>query len=68
MRAGPIAATAAFVLAATAGPPASAQDQAKDQLRKALDDQLAGTWVYDDIQAGFAEAKRTSKPMLVVFR
>lgn len=48
--------------------PMSAQD-AKDRLREKLKDAAAGeSWIYDDINAGFAEAKQTGKPMLVVFR
>jgi hypothetical protein len=41
----------------------------KTQLREKLrDDALRGDWVYDDVAAGFARAKQTGKPMLVVFR
>ncbi len=37
--------------------------------RKELKDtDLVGKWVYDDIGAGYAEAKKSGKPMLVVFR
>jgi len=28
----------------------------------------AGGWIYNDLQAGFTEAAKTRKPMLVVFR
>jgi serine protease Do len=28
----------------------------------------AGGWIYNDLPAGFAEAAKTRKPMLVVFR
>lgn len=45
------------------------QDPRKEQLRVALkDDAVKGDWVYDDINAGYAEAKKSGKPMLVVFR
>jgi len=41
----------------------------KEQLRIALGDSaLAGTWIYDDLEAGIAEAARTRKPLLVVLR
>lgn len=41
----------------------------KDKLREALDDKmLVGPWIYDDLDAGYAEAKRTGKPLLVVLR
>ncbi len=40
-----------------------------EELRKSLKDLDAGPgWVYNDVDAGFAEAKRTGKPLLVVFR
>jgi len=41
----------------------------KEKLREAMGDTaLAGTWVYDDLAAGVAEAGRTGKPLLVVLR
>jgi len=40
-----------------------------EELRKTLKDvDLVGTWIYDDLAAGYAEAKKSGKPMLVVFR
>ena len=54
-------------LAALAVLLAPAQD--KDQLRRELrDTDLAGTWIYDDVNAGYAEARKSGKPMLIVFR
>ena len=45
----------------------SAQD--KEALKTSLKDlDLPASWIYDDIDAGFAEAKRTGKPLLVAFR
>jgi hypothetical protein len=45
------------------------QEGEKDRLRRALgDNDLVGTWVYDDLEAGCSEAKKSGKPMLVVFR
>lgn len=45
------------------------QDGSKDALKTALkDNDLPGTWIYDDINGGFAEAKKSGKPMVVVFR
>ena len=32
------------------------------------DGEQAGTWIYDDVAAGFAEAGKTGKPLLFVFR
>jgi len=46
-----------------------AAPQDKDKLREALKDtELQGTWIYDDLDAGIAEAKKSGKPMLVVLR
>jgi hypothetical protein len=40
-----------------------------DALRDALEDHLlVGDWIYDDVDAGYAEAKKTGKPLLVSFR
>lgn len=45
------------------------QNPRQEQLRKKLKDtNLAGTWIYDDINAGTRLAKKTKKPLLVVFR
>jgi hypothetical protein len=45
------------------------QQMPKDALKTALKDtEVQGDWIYDDLPAGFAEAKKTGKPMLVVFR
>ena len=46
---------------------AAAQD--KEKLRTALKDtEVKGNWIYDDLDAGYAEAKKTGKPMMIVFR
>ncbi len=38
-------------------------------LQKALKDvDVQGEWIYNDLPKGYAEAKKTGKPMLVVFR
>ena len=45
------------------------QDPVKQRLRDALKDNApAGTWIYDDVDAGYAEATRTGKPLMVVIR
>jgi hypothetical protein len=55
------------LLALLALPAAPAGD--KEKLRDALGDHaLAGTWIYDDLEAGVAEAGRTGKPLMVVLR
>jgi serine protease Do len=58
-----LALAAAAVCLALAGP------QDKDKLREGLKDtELKGDWIYDDLDAGIAEAKKSGKPMLVVLR
>jgi hypothetical protein len=42
--------------------------QANEGLRRALGDELAGPWVYDDLEAGYAEARASGKPLLVSIR
>jgi hypothetical protein len=55
------------LLAVVALPAPPAGD--KEKLRDALGDtSLAGTWIYDDLEAGVAEAGRTGKPLMVVLR
>ena len=38
------------------------------RIRQALDDDAANFWIYEDVKAGFAESKRTGKPLLVSIR
>jgi serine protease Do len=41
----------------------------KEKLRAALGDTApAGAWIYDDLEAGYAEAARSGKPLMVVLR
>jgi len=48
---------------------AGGQDGAKEQLRIALkDNEVKGDWIYDDLASGYAAAKKSGKPMMVVFR
>jgi hypothetical protein len=43
--------------------------QDKEKLREGLKDtELKGAWIYDDLDAGLAEAKKSGKPLLVVLR
>jgi len=43
--------------------------QGNDELKKALNDEVAGAeWIYDDVAAGIAAAKKDGRPILVVFR
>lgn len=32
------------------------------------DSGLVGTWIYDDLPAAFAQAQKTGRPLLAVFR
>lgn len=51
-----------LALAAQAEPPPT-------PLQKALNDmEPRGDWHYNDLDAGFAEARRAGKPLCVVFR
>jgi serine protease Do len=41
----------------------------KEKLREAMgDNALVGTWIYDDLDSGVAEARRSGKPLMVVLR
>ena len=43
--------------------------QDKEKLRTGLKDtEVVGNWIYDDLDAGVAEAKKSGKPMMIVFR
>lgn len=43
--------------------------QGQNDLQKNLKDtNVAEHWIYDDIAAGFVEARATGKPLLVTFR
>lgn len=58
---------AVFAVVATAGH-VSAQDR-ETKVRNDRKEILAdGTWIYNDLPKGIAEAKRTGKPLLIVFR
>ena len=51
---------------------ASALPAAEDRKERVLSDRrnvtAAGLWIYNDLDKGFAEAKATGKPLLVVLR
>jgi hypothetical protein len=47
----------------------AAAPQDKDKLREGLKDtELQGAWIYDDLDAGIAEAKKSGKPLMVTLR
>ncbi len=58
--------SARLVLAALLGA-AAAQEPGPLQ-KSLLDAEPKGDWHYGDLPGAFAEAKKTGKPMLVVFR
>ncbi len=65
--AGAVAAFLACALAAPAAPPA--QDSPKEKLKATLkDNDPAGEWFYDDIHGALSQARKSSKPLLVVLR
>ena len=67
MRLAIAAACLAFLPAPSAVEGAAPQD--KEKLRAGLKDtEVKGDWIYDDLNAGFAQAKKSGKPMMVVFR
>ena len=46
----------------------SAPQDPTGKLRKALKDNASDFWIYDNLKAGYAKAKKTKKPLLVSFR
>ena len=46
------------------------RDQERDgaRIKKALADKTATFWIYEDVDAGIAESRRTGKPLLVSIR
>jgi len=48
--------------ASTEGAQDRADGFAKDR------NELVGNWIYNDLSAGYTEAKKSGKPLLVVFR
>ena len=67
---GALVGAAALVAAVVAwSAAASAKDDTKRELQIALNDNgLQGDWIYDDAGEAFAVAKRTGRPILLVFR
>lgn len=56
------------VLVAAVGSVLQAQDRRTLVLNDRTEVEAAGDWIYNDLDAGRAEARKTGKPMLVVFR
>ena len=69
MRKAWIGAAAVAVAALAAAIPGTGQDPRKEKLRVALEDnEPAGEWHYDTLASGLLDAKRSKKPLLIVFR
>ena len=45
-----------------------AQERDRDRIKNALADKTAKFWIYEDVEAGIAESRRTGKPLLVSIR
>ena len=47
----------------------AALPQDREALKTSMKDvDIPASWIYDDVDAGFAEARRSGKPLLVAFR
>ena len=44
------------------------EEDREAKLRAGLKDRVADFWVYDDLEAGYAAARKSGKPLLVSFR
>lgn len=58
-----------FCLFLAAAPGLKAAEDRDSKVRRDRDEVVStGLWTYNDLGKGIAEAKRTGKPLLVVFR
>ena len=61
--------TAVVLLFIASSVPMSSQDEQIQELKEAIgDDLVGGSWIYEDIEAGYAKAQKNGKPFLVSFR
>ena len=61
--------TAVALLSMASSVPMASQDEQTQSLKKAIgDDLVGGSWIYEDIEAGYARARKSGKPLLVSFR
>ncbi len=64
-----LAALATAILGVATAVAFAPQDPSKERLKASLrDTNLVGPWVYDDMDEGFAQARKSGKPLLVVIR
>ncbi len=61
--------TAVALLSIASSVAMSSQDDQIRSLKEAIgDDLIGGSWIYEDIEAGYREAQKSGKPLLVSFR
>ncbi len=61
--------TAVALLSIASSVPISCQDESTLSLKEAIgDDLFGGSWIYEDIEAGYEGAKKSGRPLLVSFR
>jgi hypothetical protein len=61
--------TAVALLSIASTVPIAAQDESTRSLKDAIGDGLfGGSWIYEDIEAGYAAARKLGRPLLVSFR
>ena len=61
--------TAIALLFMASSVPMASQDEQTRSLKEAIgDDLVGGSWIYEDIEAGYARARKSGKPLLVSFR
>ena len=61
--------TAVALLSIASSVPLFSQDEQIRLLKEAIgDDLVGGSWIYEDIEAGYAKAQKSGKPLLVSFR
>ncbi|MBM3834187.1 MAG: hypothetical protein FJ403_13145 [Verrucomicrobia bacterium] len=65
---GPHLAALAGLLILISGLAEAAEDRRAKVLNDRTEHQANGYWIYNDLDKGIAEATKTRKPMLVVFR
>ncbi len=56
------------VLIFLAGPLLAKQATREAQVRGDIKEFGAGTWIYNDLTKGISEAKKSGRPLLIVFR
>ncbi len=61
--------TAVALLSIVSSALISCKDESTVSLKQVLgDDLFGGSWIYEDIEAGYARARKSGRPLLVSFR